>query len=141
MKTLITAGLVMTGLLVGVGTAVAHHSFAAEFDSKKPIKLEGIVTKVEWSNPHVWIYLNVKDAAGKVTNWGAEMGPPHGLQGKGWRRNTLQAGTQITVDGFMSRNGSSRVNARTVTVAGTGTSPRETLDASSSINDSKNKGK
>ena len=132
MKTLIVSGLMIAGLLVGARTATAHHSFAAEFDSNKPVNLQGIVTKVEWTNPHVWIYLNVKDANGKVTNWGAEMGPPHGLQRRGWRRNTLEIGTQITVDGFLAKNGSTRVNARSITLASTGGRPGETLDAASS---------
>lgn len=137
MKIMVASGLLVAGMLAGIGTAYAHHSFAAEFDNKKPIKLEGVVTKVEWTNPHVWIYLNVKDANGKVTNWGAEMGPPHGLQGKGWRRNTLEIGTPITVNGFMSKNGSSRVNARSITMAATGGSPGQTLDAVSSNNEAK----
>jgi hypothetical protein len=136
-KTLIAAGLVIAGMLMGVSTAMAHHSFAAEFDSKKPIKLEGIVTKVDWTNPHVWIYFNVKDEAGKTTNWGAEMGPPHGLQGSGWRRDTLQIGTPIVVDGYMSKNGSPRVNARSITLKATGGRPGQTLDANSSINNAK----
>jgi len=137
MKIIVTSALLVAGLLVGIGTAFAHHSFNAEFDSKKPIQLKGVVTKVEWTNPHVWIYLNVKDENGKVTNWGAEMGPPHGLQGRGWRRNTLEIGTQITVDGFMSKNGSSRVNARSITLAATGGRPGETLDAVSSNTEAK----
>lgn len=132
MKALITAGLFVAGLLVATNTATAHHSFAAEFDSKKPIKLNGVVTKVEWTNPHVWIYVNVKDEAGKVTNWGAELGPPHGLQRRGWRRNTLEIGTPVLVDGFLAKNGSSRVNARSITLAATGSRPGETLDAASS---------
>jgi predicted RNA methylase len=131
MKALITAGLLIAGTLAVTQTVSAHHSFAAEFDSKKPIVLKGVVTKVEWTNPHVWIYFNVKDEAGKVTNWGAEMGPPHGLQRRGWRRDTLEIGTSISVDGFLAKNGSSRVNARNITLA-SGGRPGQTLDAASS---------
>ncbi|MES2606858.1 MAG: DUF6152 family protein [Pseudomonadota bacterium] len=127
--------LAVTALLLVGGSAYAHHSFTAEFDAEKPKSLTGIVTKVEWTNPHVWIYMNVKDpATGKTVNWGAELGPPHGLQRSGWRRDTLQIGTEISVDGFLARNGADRVNARTVTVTGTGGRPGQTLDADSSQN-------
>jgi hypothetical protein len=90
------------------------------------------VTKVEWTNPHVWFYINVKDAAGQVKNWGAEMGPPHGLQRSGWRRETLKIGEEVTIDGFLARNGANRMNARTVTLTSTGGRPGQTLDANSS---------
>jgi len=132
MKKLIASGMVLAGMLFAAGSAWAHHSFAAEFDAKKPVVLKGTVTKVEWTNPHVWIYLNVKDEAGKTTNWGAELGPPHGLQGGGWRRETLKIGDQISVDGYLAKNGASRVNARSITLAGSGTRPGQTLDAASS---------
>jgi len=135
MKAIITGGLILAGMLAVTRPAAAHHSFAAEFDSKKPIKLEGVVTKVEWTNPHVWIYVNVKDETGKVTNWGAEMGPPHGLQRRGWRRDTLAIGTPVLVDGFLAKNGTSRVNARNITLASTGGRPGQTLDAASSSGD------
>jgi hypothetical protein len=132
MKKVLAFGMLAAGMLTGVGTALAHHSFSAEFDRTKPVKLEGIVTKVEWTNPHVWIYLNVKDEAGKVTNWGAELGPPHGLQNGGWRRETLKIGDKITINGSLAKNGTSRVNASTVTLGSTGGRPGQTLDAASS---------
>jgi uncharacterized protein DUF6152 len=133
MRAYILAGLIAVGVMLTAGTAVAHHSFAAEFDANKPVTLTGVVTKVEWTNPHVWFYINVKDPkTGEVTNWGAEMGPPHGLQRRGWRRETLKIGEQVTVAGSLAKNGSKRMNARTVTLVATGARPGETLDAASS---------
>src|SRR6185369_12645361 len=133
MRAYILGGLVVVGVLLSAGRIAAHHSFAAEFDANKPITLKGIVTKVEWTNPHVWFYINVKDEkTGEVTNWGAEMGPPHGLQRRGWRQNTLKIGDEVTVDGSMAKNGAKRMNARSVTLTSTGARPGETLDAASS---------
>src|SRR5690242_18888533 len=112
---LLASELILPDMPMVADRATAHHSFAAHFDSKKPIKLTGVVTNVEWSNPRVWIRSKVKDESGKVTTWGPDMGPPHGLQGSGWRRETLKIGDQITVDGFLAKNGTSNVNARSVT--------------------------
>jgi len=126
-------GGILAASLLAVGSVQAHHSFAAEFDANKPITLKGIVTKIEWTNPHVWFYVNVKDEkTGEITNWGAEMGPPHGLQRRGWRRDTLKIGEEVTVIGSTAKNGSKRMNARTVTLTSTGGRPGETLGAASS---------
>jgi hypothetical protein len=100
--------------------AVAHHSFSAEFDSAKKVTLKGYVTKIEWTNPHAWFYLNVKDEAGKITNWGFELGPPHLLAGQGWTRTSMKIGDEIVVQGSLAKNGSKRVNAQNVTFAATG---------------------
>ena len=135
MKAYILGGLAALGLLIATAPVAAHHSFAAEFDADKPITLKGIVTKVEWTNPHVWVYLNVKDkSTGEVANWGFEMGPPHGLQRRGWRRETLKLGDEVTVAGSMAKNGAKRMNASKVTLTSTGGRPGETLDAASSGN-------
>jgi Family of unknown function (DUF6152) len=144
MRAYILGGLIVAGVLLTSVRSTAHHSFAAEFDRGKQVKLTGIVTKVEWTNPHVWFYFNVKSAerspdGGKTWvpgdakgNWGAEMGPPHGLQRTGWRRDTLKLGEEVTVIGSLAKNGTSRMNASTVTLTATGGRPRETLDAVSS---------
>jgi len=108
------------GIVVSVAPAMAHHSFSAEFDGTKAITLRGYVTKVEWTNPHVWFYIDVKQPNGTTENWGFEMGPPHGLQGRGWTRTTMTLGEEVIVDGTLAKNGSKRGNARTVTIAATG---------------------
>ena len=106
-------------VLVSAVPLVAHHSFAAEFDSAKSINLTGVVTKVEWMNPHVYFYVDVKDPkTGKVANWGCEMGSPNGLTRTGWTRNTMKVGMVIQVEGSQAKDGSTVANARNVTVDG-----------------------
>src|SRR5215468_7989428 len=111
----IVVGLMIVATILAAGIPLmAHHSFAAEFDSNKQIKLTGVVTKIDWTNPHVWFYLDIKDESGKVTNWGFEMGPPHLLQTSGWTRTSMKLGDVVTVEGSAAKNGSNRANARRV---------------------------
>ena len=94
---------------------IAHHSFAAEFDAKKPVKLQGTVTKMEWINPHSWIHIDVKNADGTVTTWMVEGGAPNALIRRGWNRDSLPAGTEILVEGFQAKDGAARANGRDIT--------------------------
>jgi len=115
MRHIVLGLMLVAALIAATMPLMAHHSFAAEFDSTKVVKLTGTVTKIDWTNPHVWFYVDVKDENGKITNWGFEMGPPHLLQGSGWTRTTMKIGDTVNVQGSMAKNGSNRVNARTVT--------------------------
>jgi hypothetical protein len=116
-------------LMLCTATAIAHHSFAAQYDNNKPVTMTGALTKLEWTNPHVYIYIDVTDAATqKVTNWAFEMGPPHMLQRSGWKKNALKTGEMLTMEGWLARDGSNSANARRVTRKSTG----EVMGAASS---------
>ena len=108
------------GLFLASTPVRAHHSFAAEYDSKKPVTLKGIVTKVEWLNPHVYFFIDVTDESGNITNWAMEMGPPGLLARTGWTRNTMKVGDEVVVQGTLAKDGSHQANARSVTMAATG---------------------
>ena len=113
-NTVLTAAV---GIVLAAAPLVAHHSFAAEFDDKQPVKLTGTVTKMEWMNPHARFYVDVKDESGKVTNWNFELGAIPVLLKQGWKRDSLKVGDQVTVDGSRAKDGSNTVNARTITLA------------------------
>ena len=97
--------------------ALAHHSFASEFDADKPITVTGSVQKVEWTNPHIWVYVDMKDAAGKVERWQCEGGSPNTLSRQGWSRDTLKVGDQVIIEGFRAKNGTNTCNSRVVKTA------------------------
>jgi len=105
---------VFLGLVLSSAPVLAHHSFAAEFDVKQPVTLKGTVTKVEWTNPHVWFYIDVTDDAGNVQHWQCENGAPNALARMGWSRNSLKVGDQVTVEGFRAKNDERTANARQV---------------------------
>jgi len=104
------------GLLAGTAPfLLAHHSFVAEYDANQPVKVTGVVTRVEWQNPHIWFFVDVKDAQGKVTNWGFSGGPPGVLQRRGISRNALKTGDTVVVEGFRARDGSNNASGGKVT--------------------------
>ena len=127
-----TSFILGVGLLGGVVSTSAHHSFTAEYDREKPLTLTGAVTRIEWQNPHAYFYMDVKDpASGRTVNWAFEMGAPAVLQRSGWKRSSMKIGDVLTVEGWVAKDGSHHANARTVTIAATG----QRLGAGSSAGD------
>jgi len=117
--TVAAAGLAV--LLAGVAPVMAHHSFAAEYDANKPIKLTGTVTKIEWTNPHCYFYVDVKNAeSGKIDNWALELGNPNALLRNGWTPNSVKIGEEVTVEGTRAKDGTFLGNARSMVLMSTG---------------------
>ena len=114
MKT--TLFLALSGLMLAASSARAHHSFSAEFDINQPITLKGVLTKMEWVNPHGWIYIDVMQPDGKVVNWAIEAGGPTQLLRRGLRKTDFPAGIEVTVEGFRARSGEPKANGRSVTM-------------------------
>jgi hypothetical protein len=110
-RTIVLAGFGLMLLTAAVG---AHHAFSAEFDQDKPVLLEGALTKAEWTNPHAWIYLDVKDKEGNVANWAIEMGPPNALLRRGWKKSSMQIGVILKVEGYAAKNGKEFANASNI---------------------------
>jgi uncharacterized protein DUF6152 len=114
------ASILGCALVLAALPAIAHHSFSAQFDAKKPLKMTGTVTKVEWMNPHSWFYIDVRGDGGNVTNWGFELASPNLLLRRGWTPKTLEAGDVVTVEGFHALDGSNLGNARVIVMTSTG---------------------
>ena len=122
--------MVAMGLSVAVAPAVAHHSFSAEFDITKTVKVTGKVSSVRWSNPHAWIYVDVQGEDGKVVNWAFETATANALYRRGWRKEDLEPGTTVIVDGWLARNGTPTANTNTIVLPDgrrlfAGTAPNE----------------
>jgi len=104
----------VSSLLLAAAPAIAHHAFAAEFDVDKPVKVKGNITKVEWVNPHAWIYVDVKGADGTVVNWHFELGPPNALIRLGWKKDSIPTGLEVEITGFRAKSGEAVGNGRSI---------------------------
>jgi uncharacterized protein DUF6152 len=117
-KAMTNTTAVVLGIVLCSAAVEAHHSFAAQFDPTKPMTINGSVTKVEWTNPHIYVYVDVKEPAGTVVNWAIEMGNPLQLVRLGWTRNDVKVGDSVTVDGWLARDGTKLINAKSVLLGG-----------------------
>jgi hypothetical protein len=113
MRHLRVVAIIGFAIMAAAPAAQSHHSFAAQFDANKPVTIEGTVTKVEWRNPHIWVYLDVKGEGGAVTAWECEGGAPNALTRQGWTRETLKLGGTLKIEGYLAKNGTNTCNART----------------------------
>jgi hypothetical protein len=127
----LTLGAAFAALLLGAVPATAHHSFSKDFDRDKPVTLTGTVTKVQWTAPHVYTWIDVKDDQGKVTNWKVELGNPTALTKAGWTRDKLKMGEMVTLQGWRAKNGSNFANAEEMTINGQKLSAASSYDSSS----------
>ena len=135
MRNLTTICAAITALLLSAGTASAHHAFSRDFDQNKPVMLNGTVTKIQWTAPHVITYIDVKDNAGKMVNWKVEMGSPTELTKAGWTRDKLKVGEMVSLQGWQAKNGTNFANAEEITMAN-----GEKLSAASSYDKIKREG-
>ena len=108
--------MVIAVIALFIAPVVAHHAFSAEFDANKPVRLTGVVTKVEWINPHAWMHIDVKDSQGQMTSWSIELGAPNAMIRRGWNNNSIPVGTLVVVEGWQAKNGSNAANGGHVTL-------------------------
>ena len=111
-----TGWLLVAALLVAAAPVVAHHAFSAEFDATKPVRLQGVITKMEWINPHAWMHVDVTNDDGTVDSWMIEAGPPGALVRRGWRKDSVRPGTAVFVEGYQALDGTNKANGRDVTL-------------------------
>ena len=114
---LVVMAMIGVGVLLSTGPVFAHHAFASEFDANQPVTLKGTIVKMAWTNPHGWLYIDVKGPDGKVTNWGVELGAVGALYKRGWRREDLPVGAEVTVQGYRARTSAPKANARDILMA------------------------